>query len=88
MAKYDELNRAMGSTCFYNDKTTTGRVLKWYSRKFSQTPAQRAAEAKRVAKKLLHLPYVQRVEVKNATIRSGGPAVPDRDKICVFIDAI
>lgn len=93
-SKYDALRAAMGGQELWNDKTKTGRVLKWYADTSGATLEERKEMAAAIHKKLMAagIQYVQRVQVKNATwsdykygqVYSG----QDSDKICVFINPI
>jgi hypothetical protein len=90
MSKYSDLYIAMGGPAVYNDKVSTGRVLKWYSPETGLSLSERKAQARLIAARLKHLPYVQKVNVRNAR----GSAVrgnyfinfQDSDKICVYVD--
>ena len=96
MSKYDLLIAAMGSKPLFNDKVKNGRVLKWEADTMGAALAERkaAAEAKMTA--LKHIPYVQKVVIRNSTVSSGrfmgdewvGYTDEDYDKICVYIDEI
>lgn len=63
-SKYFDVNYIMGSRSDFNDKTTTGRSLKWYtSWNFTEE------EFKKRAIRLLQVPYVKNVKRESNWIR-------------------
>jgi phosphoserine aminotransferase len=98
MSKYAEVRAVMGSEEAYNDKSKSGRVLKWYSNKSGLSLAERKLQASQVLQKLIDAGvwYVQSVAVRNAKASSvtfdgkGYRCIEwdDDDKICVHIDKI
>jgi hypothetical protein len=101
MSKYAQLRALMGGTEQFNDKVSTGRVLKWFADTAGADKATRDKVAKEVREKLQHLGYVQKVQVRNwKTGRAyyvgegkgdnGGDYMVsswlDTDKICVYVD--
>jgi len=96
MSKYDLLIAAMGSKPLFNDKVKNGRVLKWYADTMGATLVERQLAGKAKMNALKHIPYVQKVVIRNSTV-SGGRFMGDEwvsytdddyDKICVYIDEI
>ncbi len=98
MSKYAEVRAVMGSDELWNDRTKNGRVLKWYSNTVGATLAERKLQASQVLQRLIEAGvwYVQRVEVRNATVSGGrwfgdtyySYTDQDDDKICIHIDPI
>lgn len=88
MSKYDAIRAIMGGVEVFNDTSKTGRILKWYSDDSELPKKEREAQAKAIFEKLQHLPYVQKVQVRNAQTTRYGVTYYDYDKICVYIDRI
>jgi hypothetical protein len=98
MSKYSQLRAIMGGTEDYNDKTKTGRVLKWYNDSCGLNKPVRDRLAGELLEKLINhgIYYVQRVQVRNArgTASRGTENgiicidFEDDDKVCVYIDCI
>ena len=61
-SKYFDVNYIMGSRSDFNDRTTTGRSLKWYAYCNNET-------FKQVASRLLQVPYVKNVKRESNWIR-------------------
>lgn len=93
-SKYDALRDAMGGKEDYRDAAKNGGfIFKWYADTRGATLEERKVNAIRVAERLKHLPYVRKVNIRNATwqhMEFGGNVISgeDQDKICVYIDRI
>ena len=61
-SKYFDVNYIMGNRSDFNDRTTTGRSLKWYTYCNNET-------FKQVASRLLQVPYVKNVKRESNWIR-------------------
>ena len=61
-SKYFEVNVIMGNRSDFNDKTSTGRSLKWYTYCNNET-------FKQVASRLLQVPYVKNVKRQSNWLR-------------------
>lgn len=102
MSKYQKFTDLMGSPALWNDKTTTGRVLKWELSSAGTPKKERDAIAAAYAKKFADAGIpVQKVQVRNATssrtfcVRGKGGKQEyetfesvSYDKLSVYIDPI
>ena len=96
MSKYQKLYDVVGRPAEWNDKTKTGRVLKWELDTYQTPKKVRDEIAHRMAKRLAAAGItVQKVQVRNSvTTRYGWidgvyrpSSSPSYDKLSVYIDS-